>query len=180
MAPLSWRRVLAADLVAAPWRNGLGISREVAAERHADGSLCWQVGIAELAGDAPFSDYRGIDRVFTVLEGGIALAIDGAPLLGCPPLHPVRFRGESLVTCRVSAPGRAFNVFVDRRQHRAEVAVASVPAGEACVAGTVVHCVSGRLLLAGAMLGAGDSAVGCGGAWAAVEDAVAILVTIGR
>lgn len=98
----------AADRTATPWRNGGGLTREVAAAP--DGS--WRVSLAEVAADGPFSAFPGLDRVLTVVEGaGLELAVDDRPAATIPPLHPYRFPGELPTTGRLlDGPVTALNL----------------------------------------------------------------------
>lgn len=152
----------AAELVAVPWRNGAGITRDVAAVHGPDGALRWQVSIAELAEDCDFSDYAGFDRVFTPVAGnGIRLSHDGGPFLSCPPLAPHAFPGEARTRCRIGGEaGRAFNVIAARAHHRAAVHVLHRAAGAPVQAAEVLHCWSGRLHSGDGSAGPGDSLVG--------------------
>ena len=70
----------AAQRAAVPWKNGGGLTREVAV--HPSGSdfssFDWRVSIAEIAAPGPFSVFPEIDRRMVVLSGRLTLAIDGA------------------------------------------------------------------------------------------------------
>ena len=100
-----------AELKAHPWRNGGGVTREVA--RHPrtpfpptvpqtapegtgqDGAWDWRVSIAEVSKAGPFSAYAGMDRVLTVIDGDLLLlSVDGAehPL---EKYRPFRFSGDA-------------------------------------------------------------------------------------
>lgn len=84
-----------------PWRNGGGVTREVArfpapaAQGDEDGSWDWRVSIAELSKAGEFSAFPGMDRVLTVVEGELLLlSVDGAehPL---EKYRPFRFSGDA-------------------------------------------------------------------------------------
>jgi environmental stress-induced protein Ves len=96
-----------AELKAHPWRNGGGVTREVA--RHSrtpslqtapqdtgqDNAWDWRVSIAEVSKAGPFSAYAGMDRVLTVIDGDLLLlSVDGAehPL---EKYRPFRFSGDA-------------------------------------------------------------------------------------
>lgn len=95
-----------AELKAQPWRNGGGVSREVAsrptsgaasaAAGTAQGAAWdWRVSIAEVSKAGAFSAFPGMDRVLTVIEGELLLlSVDGAehPL---EKYRPFRFSGEA-------------------------------------------------------------------------------------
>jgi len=168
----------AADLVATPWRNGRGTTRDIMTVAAADGMLLWQASLAELTEDCDFSDYAGFDRVFTPVAGdAITLSHDGGEFLRCPVLTPHAFAGETRTRCRIRAmPGRAFNVITARGRFRADVLVLRMPAGTSAPQAEVIYCWSGRLDSAAGTAGPGDSLLGMG-ATAAVPS-VAIMASI--
>ncbi|WP_144671673.1 HutD family protein [Arthrobacter sp. U41] len=92
-----------AELKAQPWRNGGGVTREVASHPAAassvpgtgDGGWDWRVSIADVSKAGDFSAFPGMDRVLTVLEGELLLlSVDGAehPL---EKYRPFRFSGDA-------------------------------------------------------------------------------------
>ena len=97
-----------ADLKSEPWRNGGGVTRQIAghsgaASGHADASKHngwdWRVSIAEISKAGDFSPFPGMERVLTVVEGELLLlTVDDAehPL---EKYRPFRFSGEAGTTC---------------------------------------------------------------------------------
>lgn len=86
----------ASHRAAQPWKNGGGITREVAAFPPQAGmdSFDWRVSIADVASDGPFSLFPDIDRTLTILSGnGIALEMDGEKDLLLPG-RPFAFPGD--------------------------------------------------------------------------------------
>ena len=86
------------DLIATPWRNGGGVTREIAAwPPGADmWTFDWRVSLATVAGAGPFSAFPGTDRILTVVEGSLDIALADAPrrrLVGTSP--PFAFPGEA-------------------------------------------------------------------------------------
>ncbi|MCU1517091.1 MAG: HutD family protein [Pseudarthrobacter sp.] len=88
-----------AELRSEPWRNGGGVTRELASHPQAasaqDGAWDWRVSIAELTKAGDFSPFPGMERVLTVIEGELLLlTVDGAehPL---EKYRPFRFSGEA-------------------------------------------------------------------------------------
>ncbi|WP_054149330.1 HutD family protein [Rhizobium sp. AAP116] len=84
-----------------PWKNGLGITREVISRPASDGAggFDWRISLATVGTSGPFSVFAGIDRTIAVLEGdGMQLTVDGRqqqPLLvGSPPFA---FSGDAEV-----------------------------------------------------------------------------------
>lgn len=84
-----------------PWKNGLGITREVISRPASDGSggFDWRISLATVGASGPFSVFVGIDRTIAVLEGdGMQLTVDGRrepPLLVTSP--PFAFSGDAEV-----------------------------------------------------------------------------------
>lgn len=111
------RLLRAADRIATPWRNGGGVTREVAAWPPGAGldAFDWRVSLADVAADGPFSAFPGVDRVLTVIAGdGLVLEIDGRPA-PLAPGAPLAFPGEAVVEARLTAgPIRDLNVMVRR------------------------------------------------------------------
>lgn len=109
----------AAERTATPWRNGNGITWPVAVwptGATADDFEC-RLSIAEIASDATFSSYPGIDRLIGVIDGpGLELSIDGEPcFLARNEIH--RFAGEAAVSCTLTA-GRTYDLnLMTRRPH---------------------------------------------------------------
>ena len=92
-----------AELKAHPWRNGGGVTREVARHPRASSAQTaaqenawdWRVSIAEVSKAGPFSAFAGMDRVLTVVDGELLLlSVDGAehPL---EKYRPFRFSGDA-------------------------------------------------------------------------------------
>lgn len=99
------RVIRRADCPTRPWRNGGGISHEIAWHEHDD----WRLSLAEITRDGAFSDYTGFDRTLTVIGEG--LRFDGRPIGPAP--HA--FRGEDAIHATLHAgPVLAFNVITRR------------------------------------------------------------------
>ncbi len=109
----------AADRVAAPWRNGGGVTREVIARPvGADlASFDWRVSIADVASDGPFSVFPGIDRLMAVLSGpGLRLEVEGAASVTVRPGDaPAAFSGDAKTAgFLIDGPIRDLNVMTRR------------------------------------------------------------------
>lgn len=88
----------AADRRAVPWKNGGGVTREVAAGPPGSdlASFDWRVSIAHLEMAGPFSLFPGIERRLAVLEGQLELTVDGRPpLILTSESAPLVFSGET-------------------------------------------------------------------------------------
>jgi environmental stress-induced protein Ves len=92
----------ASRLVPQPWKNGAGITREVAAFPPRSGmeSFDWRVSIANVANDGPFSIFPGVDRTIIILSGeGIALEVAGRSSRLRPGEAPYSFPGDQPTGC---------------------------------------------------------------------------------
>jgi environmental stress-induced protein Ves len=146
--PILWE-----SLRAAPWKNGGGVTREVAA--HPAGSdtsnFTWRVSVADIDAGGPFSTFPGIDRTLVLLGGkGMELVQDDGvtyPLKA--PLDMARFAGETAISARLfDGPTRDLNVMVRREHGSATVQALSAPA-DVSVSGTtlLLYCVDGDVLV---------------------------------
>ncbi|HEV7980797.1 HutD family protein [Amycolatopsis sp.] len=64
-----------ADHVPVPWKNGGGVTREVAGGFSDFG---WRVSVADVSTSGPFSVFPGVDRTIMGVEGsGMVLSLDG-------------------------------------------------------------------------------------------------------
>jgi environmental stress-induced protein Ves len=133
------------------WKNGAGARRELAASpvnSDSDG-FEWRIGIAEVAGDAPFSVFPSVDRCITLLHGAgmrmkspdgrIDHALD-------QPLRPYCFPGEAVIeSWLIGGASEAFNVMVRRGMFDATTSVVRSPlaiGSKMCT--TMIYCVSER------------------------------------
>ena len=113
-----------AELPVVPWRNGGGVTREVAAEGSVGQDFDWRISIADVHEAGAFSAFPGVDRIIMLLDGEeMDLVIDGVEhVLG---LHePLRFDGASQTSCTVPlGPTRDLNVMTRRDRRRAAVTI---------------------------------------------------------
>jgi uncharacterized protein len=80
-----------------PWKNSGGSTREVAVFPAGSGlaDFDWRVSVAEVCTAGPFSRFPGVDRRMAILEGRLALTVDGQPVTHlAPDSPPVFFPGE--------------------------------------------------------------------------------------
>ncbi|KIG01364.1 HutD-family protein [Burkholderia sp. MR1] len=101
-------------LVASPWKNGGGVTREVASRANA-----WRASIADIDRDGPFSRFDGIDRLLMVLDGaGVTLGSHGV----LRAFDVARFAGDAPIAAQLaSGPVRVFNLMTYRGAARASV-----------------------------------------------------------
>lgn len=84
-----------------PWRNGAGITLEIAREPSAHSELLWRLSLATVATSGPFSNYAGYRRSVTLIDGdGFRLGIGGQKpvVLDCVGATAL-FPGEASTTC---------------------------------------------------------------------------------
>ena len=115
-----------------PWKNGLGVTREVARYPEA-GEYDWRISLATIRQPGPFSTFPGYLRNISVLEGGgMYLTIDGQRSALIAPFQALGFNGASGVSCEiVGGPLLDFNVIYREAALRATVSW--------CGAGTWSH-----------------------------------------
>ncbi|MGF6512273.1 HutD/Ves family protein [Paraburkholderia sp. 32] len=126
-----------ADLVAAPWKNGGGLTREVAAfpspgggQGAASADFVWRVSVAEVAQAGPFSRFDGVDRTLVLLAGA-GMLLDELGDAGVAsthvlrqPLDIARFDGATRIDARlVDGATRDFNLMVRRDVAQGELDV---------------------------------------------------------
>jgi environmental stress-induced protein Ves len=131
----------------APWRNGAGATRELAARRDPAGRLLWRISLASLDRDAPFSTFPGLDRLFVAL-GPLRLVVD-AESHTLVAGQQLRFAGEASVRAVVDVPTQALNVMTQRGALQARVALreADAPATEHAEATVLLGALAADVLL---------------------------------
>ncbi|WP_454722807.1 MULTISPECIES: HutD/Ves family protein [Cupriavidus] len=157
------RRFSLAALAPQPWKNGGGVTREIAAFPPGAGmdAFQWRVSVADIAADGPFSAFPGIDRQIVLLDGaGVRLLADDGSFdhrldaVGVP----FAFAGERGVQATLlDGATRDFNVMTRRGQCRASVLAQrgdfTVAAGTDAV---LLFAVAGTWQVGDASLAAGD------------------------
>lgn len=122
-----------ATLPATPWKNGGGVTREIACWPQGAGmnDFLWRLSIATVAASGPFSAFPGIDRVITLLDGpGVQLTSDDGAIAHRldQPLAPFAFPGEASIHGAVLGEASSdFNVMTRRADIRAQVDVLRDP-----------------------------------------------------
>jgi environmental stress-induced protein Ves len=114
-----------ADLKTQPWRNGGGTTREIARgpAGAAPDAWGWRLSIADVDRAGDFSAFEGMERILTVVEGGLLLlTVDGREQ-GLERHRPFRFDGGAATSAALpTGPIRDLNV-ITGADHRAYVAV---------------------------------------------------------
>jgi len=110
-----WNVVRVADIPATPWRNGGGVTRELAMWPDA-GDWAWRMSVADVDQSGPFSKFEGVERWFAVLEGaGVQLDVAGVPHRVTAGDAPLFFDGGAATGCElIDGKTRDFNLMVRR------------------------------------------------------------------
>lgn len=171
-------RIIRQDqFVAARWKNGGGITHQIARDPY--DPWAWRLSIADVASDGPFSRFDGMSRILTVIDGaGITLRSgDWASTAGlCVPLA---FSGDLAVDSTLLAgPIRDLNVIYDAARISATVTVATGSATVTAAGLTGVLCLAGVVQADGQPLAPMDFAMGQAGCVTLGPDARAVVVRL--
>lgn len=161
MTSEAFRILRAAGRAQVPWKNGGGVTREIAASPGAAVSTFdWRVSLADVTEDGPFSAFPGVDRTLTVVEGaGMDLMVDGEHHIVDEPYWPHDFPGDVETDGRLLAgPVVNLNVMYRRDRTRAEVAVVRGTLRLMAPEGGAVLAVA---LEDGAVIDGTDTGLGC-------------------
>jgi uncharacterized protein len=102
-----------ADLTPTPWKNGGGMTREIAVLRQGP-SLVWRLSMADVDSDGPFSNFTGLTRVLTVTQGGGMMLVSPAGSLHARLAQPIRFDGGLPIEAKlIDGPLKDFNLIFD-------------------------------------------------------------------
>lgn len=127
-ADVPMRIVRASALTATPWKNGGGITREIAAYPVGASleTFVWRVSVADVEQPGPFSTFDGIDRTLVLLAGaGMRLLEQHGPTHELiEPLSVAKFDGEAALRAElIEGPTRDFNLMVRRDRATAKLQV---------------------------------------------------------
>lgn len=119
--------VRATDYRTMPWKNGKGITHEIARE-NVNGTPAWRLSLAEVSQGGPFSVFEETLRILTVVKGaGMELEGPGVTYRA-EPLTPVAFPGSAELSGRCfDGPVMNFNLIHDPDRVQASVEVRSGP-----------------------------------------------------
>lgn len=132
------------DIAPAPWKNGGGVTRELALCAD-DKGIAWRLSVADVARAGPFSPYPGLKRVLTAIEGAGLVLRHAGGVIGALRGKPVRFDGDTAINCDlIGGPVRDFNLIYDPARHSMDVirleagahdarGLGLLPLGGACV-----------------------------------------------
>jgi environmental stress-induced protein Ves len=164
------RILRAAEYRSMPWKNGGGVTTEIAVSPAGAGldDFDWRVSMARVELSGPFSQFAGIDRTLAVLEGeGIVLEIAGYPPTSINRVtDPFSFPADVPTSAAlIGGPITDLNVMTRRSRmtHSVERLVISTPVDIRTEAGTsLILCLNGEVSVPAAepvRLGALDTLV---------------------
>jgi len=155
------RLLPASARTAVPWKNGGGVTREIAAWPEGAGmdDFAWRVSLAEVGADGPFSAFPDVDRTLTLVEGaGMDLTVDGERRPVNTRYTPRDFRGDVTTDCRLlDGPVVNLNVMWRRGAGSTTPTVAVVRGRLRVCAGALVVALDGTAEVAGLTLGPYDA-----------------------
>jgi environmental stress-induced protein Ves len=116
------RLVRPVDRTRLPWKNGLGVTEQVAFGPGNEDPPAWRISVAALkAGTTEFSAFPDIDRIFTVIgEHGVTFSRTSGRI-AVQPWKPHHFDGQDPPRCTPSGDTTALNVMVHRSRFGASV-----------------------------------------------------------
>ena len=116
------RLIQYASLRSTPWKNGGGVTTELAMSPPGAGldNFDWRVSLASIAEDGPFSQFPGVDRTLVMVAGDGVLLDFGDERVVLSPSEPlVEFAGEDPVHATVNGHSTLdFNVLTRRGSYR--------------------------------------------------------------
>ena len=122
------------SLVEGRWRNGQGVSWEIASPKEQGAAdFSWRFAKARIDNDVPFSIYPGMDRIFMQLSGnGLDLEFEGGRVLQVhESFVPHEFSCDVPLKCRLlDGPCFDLNLFTAREKYNARASVLNVSGTE--------------------------------------------------
>ena len=117
------RLIRQSEMVEGPWRNGMGVSWEIASHRELNAAeFSWRFAKARIDRDVPFSIYPGMDRVFMQISGnGLDLEFEGGHRIEVHQSNvPHAFPCDIPLTCKLrDGPCFDLNLFTARGKYQA-------------------------------------------------------------
>lgn len=153
------------ELKAMPWKNGLGITREIAVEPPGASvdDFLWRVSIADVDTASPFSRFPGIDRTIVLLQGdGFTMTLDSEHEHALTtPFEPFAFPGEAQVEVTLAGGAtRDFNLMVRRGAVHGRIDVVHGPGHVEVHDVALLHLARGTALFGDVACATGDSVIG--------------------
>ena len=124
-----------ANFTKGPWRNGMGVSWEIASHKEAGATdFSWRFAKARIDRDVPFSIYPGMDRVFMQISGnGLDLEFEGGHTIEVHQSNlPHAFPCDIPLNCKLlDGPCFDLNLFTARGKYQSQASVLKLNGMEA-------------------------------------------------
>lgn len=149
------------DLKETPWKNGGGITREIAqASKH--NQMAWRLSCADISQDGAFSDFAGLVRILTVVSDSGMILRHSDGVLDVEPWVPIRFNGELKLHSQLKGkPLTGLNLMYNPVLCRGDVLTCRAPYNEVIMqpqVGTVVlHVLAGTPTINNELVSPGDT-----------------------
>ncbi|UWQ79402.1 HutD family protein [Leisingera sp. S132] len=169
-------RISALTAQPVPWKNGGGVTRELASQDEG-GRMVWRLSLADITRNGPFSAFPGLARIHCIVEGAGHTLANETVQMEAWPLDPLCFDGGAALDCQLrDGPCKAFNVIYDPARVKADpdiLAGGPVPEAEGL---RVLFVVSGSLEVPGTdRFGPGEGMVTKRAAGAMVSSGGAVI-----
>jgi uncharacterized protein len=179
---MTWQVVRLEDVAATPWRNGGGMTRELAVWPQA-ADWTWRMSVAEVGQSGPFSSFDGVDRWFAVLAGGgVQLMVDKQSQHLTAADAPFFFDGAASTDCQLTnGATQDFNLMVQRSRASARMvrvsnkldAAVDMPANTSKMIAMYVIGACGTVLFNGETLHLPAASL----AWRTVDEPASVRIT---
>jgi len=132
-----------------PWRNGGGVTQEIAKREDGNGNLLWRLSTARVENNTEYSKFPGLERLSAVVEGaGVHLTKDGSDeTIEIGPSEIGKLSGDALYHGTLIGGGiRHLNLIYDPR--RVDAKMLLIGAGLVSVHPKTAHafyCLEGEI-----------------------------------
>ncbi len=123
------QRLSVQDYTSMPWKNGGGVTREIAKLSDNLG-LIWRLSLADVTQEGPFSTFPKLSRILTITQGaGMRLIDTYTNKVLLASLHtPTAFSGDQPITSElIDGNIQDFNVIYDQTKTTANVRIIDGP-----------------------------------------------------
>lgn len=156
------RIIRKSEFVEGRWRNGMGVSWDIASDPPGSDAFGWRFAIARIEADVPFSNYPEVDRIFTLIAGnGLDLAFEGHRSLAVHRRFvPHPYPCDVATFCHLrDGPCIALNLFTRRGRWRAAADILSSGADLSHPGPILLFALAGAADVNGHALAEGDAAI---------------------
>jgi environmental stress-induced protein Ves len=124
------RKLVKTDYVEQTWKNGQGVTREIA--RDTDTPFRWRLSLAEVSQSGDFSSFPGYDRILVQCSGEpFRLRHGSASPKELSLFSPYRFRGDWETHVDIKSPARDLNLMTLDGKAKAALSCSTVKGNDA-------------------------------------------------